>query len=178
MDKSKISPDRLEVLRKQEEYERNGFFDKDLENDPPTIPLKPKDVDYLNKKLSSKIMTKIANFFGKKFYDSMITNKTVIFKGVEGLENLKDLNSGAIITSNHISIFDNYAIYLAFKEYYKKFRLYKIIREGNYNMPGKVGLFLKHSDTLPLSQNASTMLNFLRALDTLLKKEEINFNLS
>ena len=33
--------DRLEVLEKIREYEKNGWFDRDVENDPPTRPLRP-----------------------------------------------------------------------------------------------------------------------------------------
>ena len=33
------SKERLEVLAKMAEYEKNGWFYKDLENDPPTRPL-------------------------------------------------------------------------------------------------------------------------------------------
>ena len=32
--------DRLEVLARIEEYEKKGWFTKDVENDPPSIPLK------------------------------------------------------------------------------------------------------------------------------------------
>ena len=45
---------RLEVLARIEEYEKKGWFTKDVEEDPPTIPLTPDKVDYLNKKLSNK----------------------------------------------------------------------------------------------------------------------------
>ena len=31
--------DRLEILEKIAEYERRGTFDRDVENDPPTVPL-------------------------------------------------------------------------------------------------------------------------------------------
>ena len=48
---------RLAILAKIDEYERNGWFSKHLEDDPPTIPLTPDKVDYLNKKLKNKIFT-------------------------------------------------------------------------------------------------------------------------
>ena len=54
------APDRLEVLKKREQYELEGKFDVDLEEDPPTRELLRNKVDYLQKKLSSKIMRKIA----------------------------------------------------------------------------------------------------------------------
>ncbi len=173
MDKSIISQDRLKILSKIEEYERLGRFDEDVEDDPPTIPLRPCDVDFLNKKLSSKIKTAISNYSADKFFRGWMKTKKVIYSGARGLENLNDLKSGAMVTCNHFNVFDNFAVLLALKEYYKNFVLYKIIREGNYNMKGKVGVFLRHSNTLPLSQNAATMKNCIRAVDELLKRKKL-----
>ena len=44
MDELKLSPDRVEVLKKIEEYERDGRFDEDVEEDPPSKELLPEDV--------------------------------------------------------------------------------------------------------------------------------------
>ena len=46
-----LSQERQEILNKIKEYERLGLFDKDVENDPETIPLTLNKVDYLNKKV-------------------------------------------------------------------------------------------------------------------------------
>ena len=52
MSKEKIKKDeeRLNIIKKIREYERDGKFDIDVEDDPPTIPLKPNEVDFLRKK--------------------------------------------------------------------------------------------------------------------------------
>ena len=73
------SKERLEVLEKMAEYEKNGWFYKDLENDPPTRPLEPGECDYTQRKLSSKIGTKIANAVGKNFFEKRI-NDCVLFR--------------------------------------------------------------------------------------------------
>ena len=52
---SKISQERLRIVKRIEEYERDGLFDKDVEDDPPSKELTPDKVDYLCKKTSSKI---------------------------------------------------------------------------------------------------------------------------
>lgn len=67
MDLSIVSEDRKEVLRKIDEYERKGWFDKDVENDPPSPELRPEDVDYLGKKLSSKIKTRSPTKWAESF---------------------------------------------------------------------------------------------------------------
>lgn len=174
MDLSAVSQDRREVLAKIEEYERAGWFDKDVENDPPSPELRPEDVDYLGKKLSSKIKTAIANKMGRKFFQSMIKKGAVVIDGTTGEENLAVLKqSGAVITCNHFGIPDNYILYHSIEKSLKKRRLYKVIREGNYTgFDGLFGFLFRNCNTLPLSSNRRTMMNFCSATDTLLKRGE------
>ncbi len=165
---------RLEVLARIDEYEKKGWFTKDVEEDPPTIPLTPDKVDYLNKKLKNKIATFFVNIGAKRFIKNLVKNGQMIIKGVEGIENYEAIqNSGAILTCNHFNPFDNFAIhYVLFKYMYKpgKQVLYKVIREGNYtNFPGIYGFFFRHCNTLPLSANFSTMKNFMTAMKVLLE---------
>ncbi len=174
MDLSIVSEDRKEVLRKIDEYERKGWFDKDVENDPPSPELRPEDVDYLGKKLSSKIKTAIANKMGRKFFEKMIKEGAVVIDGMEGGENLRLLkDTGAVITCNHFGIPDNYILYHCIQNSLKKKRLYKVIREGNYTgFSGLFGFLFRNCNTLPLSSNRRTMVNFMSAADTLLKRGE------
>ena len=174
MDLSIVSEDRKEVLKRIDEYERKRWFEKDVENDPPAPELRPEDVDYLGKKLSSKIKTAIANKMGRKFFDKMIKDGAVVIDGMEGEENLAVLKkTGAVISCNHFGIPDNYILYHCIQKSLKKKRLYKVIREGNYT--GFSGLFaflFRNCNTLPLSSNRRTMVNFMSATDTLLKRGE------
>ena len=174
MDLSIVSEDRKEVLRKIDEYERKGWFDKDVENDPPSPELRPEDVDYLGKKLSSKIKTAIANKMGRKFFEKMIKEGAVMIDGMEGGENLRLLkDTGAVITCNHFGIPDNYILYHCIQNSLKKKRLYKVIREGNYTgFSGLFGFLFRNCNTLPLSSNRRTMVNFMSAADTLLRRGE------
>ena len=63
---------RLEVLKRIEEYEKKGWFSKDVEDDPPTIPLTPDKVDYLNKKLKNKIATFFVNIIAVRFIKKLV----------------------------------------------------------------------------------------------------------
>ena len=169
------SEDRLKILKKIEEFEKNGNFDTDVEDDPPTIPLMPENVDYLNKKSSSKIKSKIANYMGKRFLDDLLKENKLIIKEIKGLENLQDVDTGAIITCNHFNPFDSFAIEKVFRVSgkNKEKKLYKVIREGNYtNFPGLYGFFFRNCDTLPLSSNTQTMIEFLKAVDTILQRKD------
>ena len=169
------SEDRVKILKKIEEFEKNGNFDTDVEEDPPSIPLAPEDVDYLQKKSTSKIKNKIANYMGKKFLDDLLKENKLIIKEIKGLENLQDVDTGAILTCNHFNPFDSFAIEKAFRVSgkNKEKKLYKVIREGNYtNFPGLYGFFFRNCDTLPLSSNTQTMIEFLKAVDTILQRKD------
>lgn len=167
------SKDRLEILEKIKQLEKEGKFDVDAENDPPTIPLMPEDIDYLRKSRYSKIKSKVANTMGKIFLREIIKENKLIIKKVNGIENLKKVNSGAIITCNHFNPFDIFALEKVFRMagQAKNRKLYKVIREGNYtNFPGLYGFFFKNCDTLPLSSNRKTMKEFMKAVDVILQK--------
>ena len=164
---------RIEVLKKIEQLEQEGKFDVDAEDDPPTIVLTPDNIDYLRKKMSSKIKRVFANEVGERFLDSLLKNNKLIIKQVNGIENLNKITTGAIVTCNHFNPFDCFAVEKVFRMSGKieEKRLYKVIREGNYtNFPGLYGFFFRNCDTLPLSSNKRTMINFMKAVDSLLQK--------
>ena len=157
------APDRLEVLDRIKEYELNGKFDVDVENDPPFKPIMPNEVDYLNKKLSSKIKRFFSYKIALSFVNKCIKNRTLIIKDIIGKENLDLVKGGAIVTCNHFNAFDNFAIYEAFKhKFTRKKRMYKVIREGNYRFNGFYGKLMRNCDI-------KTMVKFLNAVDYLLQ---------
>jgi 1-acyl-sn-glycerol-3-phosphate acyltransferase len=169
-----ISKDRLTVLSKIEKYERLGLFDQDVEDDPPTAPLDASKVDYVGRKLSTRIATKIANGFGKRHFEGMLRRREVIIKEVRGTENLDAVRDvGAIVTCNHFNAFDNYAVYKSLKPILKKRNLYKIIREGNYtSFGGFYGYLFRHCNTLPLCSSLSGMKALMNATKVLLNRGE------
>ena len=161
---------RIKVQSRIEELEKEGKFDIDVEDDPPTIVLTPENIDYLRKKMTSKIKRVFANEVGERFLDSLLKNNKLIIKQVNGIENLNKISTGAIVTCNHFNPFDCFTIEKVFRMSGKieEKRLYKVIREGNYtNFPGLYGFFFRNCDTLPLSSNKRTMVNFMKAVDSL-----------
>ena len=167
------APDRLAVLEVIKQLEREGKFDVDAEEDPPTIPLLPDMVDYLKVRPDSIIKRNTAYFIANQFVDRVISEKKLVIKKVYGMENLNQLDSGAIITCNHFNPFDCFTVERIFQrsKQYRKKRLFKVIREGNYtNFPGLYGYLFRNCDTLPLSSNKKTMYNFLMAVDTILQR--------
>lgn len=167
------SPHKLELLRRIAELERQELWHLDVEDDPETFPLMPDQVDYLNEKFINKIKNKIANIAGSRFFDRMIEEGQLIIKEVVGIENFIAVQGGKIVTCNHFSVCDNYAVWVALREFMDGKMLYKVIREGNYTNPPKpFGLFMRHCNTLPLSSQLATMKKFLRAVKVLLARGE------
>ena len=167
------SAHKLELLQKIAELERRELWHVDAQEDPESYPLLPDQIDYLNEKLSSKIKNKIANIFGARFFDKMIADRQLIIKEVRGIENFTAVKGGRIVTCNHFSITDNYAVWVALREHMGGRMLYKVIREGNYTNPPKpFGLFMRHCNTLPLSSRKETMVKFMKSFAELLNRGE------
>ena len=167
------SAHKLELLRRIADLEKKQLWHLDVEDDPETYPLMPDQIDYLNEKFSNKIKNKIANIFGARFFDKMIANKQLIIKEVRGIENFTAVEGGRIVTCNHFSVGDNYAVWVALRDHMDGKFLYKVIREGNYTNPPKpFGLFMRHSNTLPLSSQRATMVKFMKAFAELLRRGE------
>lgn len=167
------APDRLVVLETIERLEREGRFDVDAEDDPPTIPLMPDMVDYLQVKPGSRTKAKAAYFVARKFVDGLLRDKKLVIKEVHGMENLNGVKSGAVITCNHFNPFDCFTVEHLFQcsEHMGKKKLFKVIREGNFtNFPGFYGFLFRNCNTLPLSQNKKTMYLFMKAVDTILQR--------
>lgn len=167
------SAHKLELLRRIAELEKKELWHLDVEDDPETYPLMPDKIDYLNRKLSNKIKNRIANIFGARFFEKMIANKQLIIKEVRGIENFTSVKGGKIVTCNHFSVGDNYAVWVALRDHMEGKLLYKVIREGNYTNPPKpFGLFMRHCNTLPLSSQKATMHKFMQAVAELLRRGE------
>ena len=167
------SSERLKIIEKIKELERARRFDEDVEDDPETRAIEPGEVDYLKKKLSSKIKTKYAYHIARKFLNNILKNKQMIVKEIKGTENMKNLTSGAIITCNHFNAFDSFAIQMAYEAGAdtKKRKFYRVIREGNYTtFPGFFGFLMRNCYTLPLASNPKVMQEFLRATNSLLQQ--------
>jgi len=169
----KQSEDRLAILEEIARLEKEGKFDVDPEKDPPTIPLMPGEADYLKEKMTSKVNTTIANTLGYTFLRELLRRNQLIIKEIYGMENLNSVETGAILTCNHFNPMDVFAIESVFlSSKWKKRTLYKVIREGNYtNFPGFYGYLFRNSNTLPLSSNVSTMMEFVKAVDTILSEK-------
>lgn len=167
------SQQKLELIEHIKELEREGRFSEDAEENPPAPVLLPEDINYLPRSIMSKTQTKYAFKMARWFVNTLIKKKQFIIKEYIGVENLAQLKEGAVITCNHFNAFDSFAIQLAFEEAkFKKKKMYRVIREGNYTgFPGFYGFLMRNCNTLPLSSNFKTMEKFITAVDHVLQKQ-------
>ena len=71
--------ERLQIIEKIKEYEKAKRFNDNVENDPPTIPLNPEDVDYLRIKKLNKVKTKIANRIAFSYIKKLVKIVSLFF---------------------------------------------------------------------------------------------------
>lgn len=170
--RAKQDPGRVEIVKKIEQFEREGRFAEDVEDDPPTKPLLPDDIDYYHSGPVAKLKTKAAYAAARKFVFKLLEEKNMIISEIRGVENMSSLQDGAVITCNHFNAFDSFAIQLAYEASNRPDKtFYRVIREGNYtSFPGFYGFLMRNCNTLPLSSNLQTMKKFTEATGNLLKQ--------
>lgn len=85
---------------------------------------------------------------------------------VTGIQNVRHVIGGSIVTSNHFNPLENTVVRYALGKANKK-RLFVVSQPTNFKMPGWVGFFLRYADTLPISQGIHYM---GRVFPTMLQK--------
>ena len=166
-----ISEDRRIALEKIEEYERLGLFDKDVEDDPPTVPLQPDGVKYLDRSFAAEVKRFLAFSLARLYFKCELAKKKLFIDGIHGVENLTRVAGGAVITCNHFNPYDSFVMQYVFDSSRRKGRMYRVIREGNYtSFPGFYGFLMRNCDTMPLSSVFSTMKMFVKAADKALSE--------
>ncbi len=89
---------------------------------------------------------------------------------IEGLENIKDINEGAIVTSNHFNPLDNMAIRKLIKKRYRK-NFYVVSQETNLAMPGIIGYLMNSINIIPLCKGPNYIIKtFIPELKRVLNK--------
>ena len=168
--------DRLQVLKKIREYENENRFSEDVEMDPPSRPIKPGEVDYTKKKIKSKLKTRFAYFIARRFLNKINRKKIMIVKDIVGKDNLRNLQTGAILTCNHFNALDSFAMQMAYEASCdtRKKKFYRVIREGNYtSFPGFYGFLMRNCYTLPLASNGQALKEFMKSTNEILKKGDL-----
>lgn len=150
----------------QRQFEKEGKFNSDVDVVPPETYF-PVDENFVFIKKGFK------NFAKHKFYKMILNKATKLVNNnltnlkVVGKENLKGVK-GAIITCNHISKVDSFAVRAAIKEYF----MY-VASEVN-NWKGFIGDVARNCGYLPLTKtlNKNVMRKFNEAIEYYLEKKK------
>lgn len=118
-------------------------------------------------KLSYKIKNNIA-----RFIINIVTNIQNKETEIVGIENIKDIKTGAIITSNHFNPLDSTVIQKVIKKIGKN-RLYIVGQEENLAMEGIIGFIMNYADIIPITDQISYM---KKDFQEILKQELIKNN--
>ena len=167
-----IGNNKEKVIENIKEAVIKGEYNKKVEVDDPNLSSKQKDEiinKYLNsrKKLSYKIKNKIARaIVGTVTYFQNKNTKIV------GLENIKNIKTGAIITSNHFNPLDN-TIVRKFAKKAGKRNISIVGQETNLAMSGIIGFMMNYTDIIPISDKVSYMKkDFPKIIEEKLNKRE------
>lgn len=131
-------------------------YNKKVEIGDPNLSSeeKKKVIDkYLKRK--GKITYKTNNFLARRIVNFFTWSQNIETE-IVGLENIKDIKTGAIITSNHFNPLDSTIIRKFIKKIGKK-NLYIVAQETNFAMTGLVGFIMNFADTIPISGKISYM---------------------
>ena len=144
-----IGRERSKVIENIKTAAESGDFYKKVEIDDPVLTKEQSD-EIINRYLKNrkKFSFKMKSCAARAAADiaaDYINSSTEI----EGLEKVKGIDGGALITSNHFSPIENTAIRKLVKKLGKR-RLNIVSQETNLAMPGVIGFLMNYADTIPI----------------------------
>ncbi len=140
--------------------QRRAFYDKVEVGDPELTPEERADLidGYLKRRYS--LGSALANLVAR-FMTWVTTNAINVHTQIEGLENLKGIQGGAIITSNHFSPLDNTVVRKTINKAFHE-RIYIVSQDTNLAMKGIIGFLMNHADIIPLPYGHRDVADFFR----------------
>lgn len=168
----RIAPRRRDVIDNIRMHTKTGAFHAKAEVGDPSFS-KTMHKEVLSRHLESRktIRYWVRNFAARRLTD-IFTWKINTETKIIGMEYIKTVTSGAIITSNHFNPDDNTVI-RRFVQKAGKRRLYIISRDTNLAMPGLIGFLMNYSDTIPISKDEEYMTTrFEELLSSVLERKQ------
>ncbi|WPC20293.1 lysophospholipid acyltransferase family protein [Pediococcus inopinatus] len=103
------------------------------------------------------------NHFGYKFnhifaneLSSMAISLVSKQTKVVGIENMKNISGGGVVTSNHFNPMENLAVRKAMRQAGKG-QIFMVSQLANLKMPGILGFIMTYSDTIPIDDSTDYM---------------------
>ncbi len=168
-----IGKNKQQVIQNIEKAAKNEDFYAKVEIDDPELSVKMEN-RLLKKYLRTrkKIGYIIRNIVARAIVDtaSRGINRTTEY---EGLENIKNIKSGAIVTSNHFNPVDNTAVRMAVKKT-RRGRLYIVSQISNLAMGSWVGFLMRFTDIIPICARNKKYMNhqFAPIIQKLVRKKQ------
>lgn len=165
--------ERLQVIENIKQAVEDGNFHKKVELGDHLVTEEERQkvilkYDTRKRKFRNKAKTMIA----RQITDGIteyINYKTEIV----GMENVRHIKTGAIITSNHFSKVDNTIIRYLLHRMGRGRKFYIIVQESNIFMPGTLGWLLKNNRTIPINKDRKYITtNFEPSLEKILNRKQ------
>lgn len=149
----KKSEERLRVINNIKKAIKEGKLNSKVEQNDHIVTIEERNKVILNydcqkKKLKNKIIYILARKVTNKITNNLNKNTKIV-----GIENIKNINTGAIITSNHFNKEDNTIIRYMMQKIKKENKFEIVVQETNFFMPGILGWLVRNNKTIPLSIN-------------------------
>lgn len=170
--KMKKDEERLQVIENMKQATRNHTFNKKVEPSDHVVTKEEREkviLKYDNRK--KKLRNKAKTIVARSIVDSL-TEFINLNTEIKGIENITNIKTGAIITSNHFSKVDNTIIRYLMHKIGKKREFDIIVQECNIFMPGSLGWLLKNNQTIPINKDHKYIAsNFEPTLEKLFDKK-------
>lgn len=149
-----IGADKADVINNIKQATESGDYNKKVQTGDPELT-KIQEDEIIKKyienqnKISYKLKTAVAKIIiciGTK----IINKETEII----GIENIENIQTGAIITSNHFNPLDTLIMQKLIKKLEGK-KLYIVSQVSNFAMKGFVGFMMNYAGTIPVSKQIS-----------------------
>lgn len=148
-----------------------GRFNDKVEVNDPVVASKKSRVDLVERHLRYMRTTRYAfkNLVARKFvtvYEEWLNRHTQYV----GLEKIRNISTGAIVTSNHFNHLENMTVFTAMRRAGHR-RTYAVSEDTNLDMGGFIGFFMRNFDTIPITKDHHYLsTEFPAIIDQLLAK--------
>ncbi len=168
-----VTPQREAVIQNIREAANRGDLNCKVEvNDP--VFTKEQRAETLNRFLENQTnpLYWMRNFFARRTVD-LITYHLNRNTKIIGLEKIKHLQGGAIITSNHFNPDENTVI-RRMTQKLRKGRLCIVNQDTNLGMTGAFGFFMNYIDIIPINHDLSWLMgHFAKLVEKSLAKKQL-----
>ena len=168
-----ITPQREAVIRNIEDAAARGDLNCKVEVGDPvfTEEMRKETLERFLQNQTNPLYW-MKNFIARRLADMFTWHLNRDTK-IIGLEKLKEIEGGAIITSNHFNPIENTAI-RRMTQKLRKGRLCIVNQDTNLGMTGLFGFFMNYIDIIPINQNLGWLKNhFDKLLTRSLKAKQL-----